>query len=78
MSQLKGVCIGAGYFSKFQYEAWNRIPEVSIAAMCNRNASRGGLRSILKHADNFVFVDVGDLGDIAVLQLLQNELFTNL
>ena len=40
MSKLKGVCIGAGYFSKFQYEAWNRIPEVTIAAMCNRNAER--------------------------------------
>ncbi len=40
MSQLKGVCIGAGYFSRFQYEAWNRIPEVQITAMCNRNAER--------------------------------------
>jgi predicted dehydrogenase len=40
MSQLKGVCIGAGYFSKFQYEAWNRIPEVKITAMCNRNSER--------------------------------------
>jgi len=40
MSRLKGVCIGAGYFSRFQYEAWNRIPEVEITAMCNRNAER--------------------------------------
>ena len=40
MSRLKGVCVGAGYFSRFQYEAWNRIPEVEITAMCNRNAER--------------------------------------
>ena len=40
MSRLKGVCIGAGYFSRFQYEAWNRIPEVQITAMCNRNVER--------------------------------------
>jgi predicted dehydrogenase len=40
MSQLKGVCIGAGYFSRFQYEAWNRIPEVTITAMCNRDPDR--------------------------------------
>jgi predicted dehydrogenase len=40
MSQLKGVCIGAGYFSTFQYEAWARIPEVEITAMCNRDAGR--------------------------------------
>ena len=40
MTQLKGVCVGAGYFSRFQYEAWQRIPEVTITAMCNRNAER--------------------------------------
>lgn len=40
MAQLKGVCIGAGYFSTFQYEAWKRIAEVEITAMCNRDAQR--------------------------------------
>lgn len=32
MKKLKGVCIGAGYFSHFQYDAWSRIPEVEIVA----------------------------------------------
>jgi predicted dehydrogenase len=41
MAELRGVCVGAGYFSKFQYEAWNRIPEVTITAMCNRDPARG-------------------------------------
>ena len=40
MEKLKGVGIGAGYFSGFQYEAWERIPEVEITAMCNRNLER--------------------------------------
>jgi len=40
MEKLKGVCIGAGYFSQFQYEAWTRIPEVKITALCNSNISR--------------------------------------
>lgn len=40
MPRLRGVCIGAGYFSHFQYEAWGRIPEVEITAMCNRDARR--------------------------------------
>lgn len=40
MKKLKGVCIGAGYFSHFQYEAWNRMPEVEITAMCNSNPDR--------------------------------------
>jgi predicted dehydrogenase len=34
------VCVGAGYFSHFQYEAWQRIPEVTITAMCNRDPAR--------------------------------------
>lgn len=38
--KLRGVAIGAGYFSKFQYEAWTRIPEVEITALCNSNLER--------------------------------------
>jgi predicted dehydrogenase len=40
MKKYKGVCIGAGYFGRFQYEAWNRIPEVDITALCNSNPDR--------------------------------------
>ena len=32
--------MGAGYFSRFQYEAWTRIPEVRIAALYNRTESK--------------------------------------
>ena len=39
-SKLTGVCVGAGYFSRFQYEAWNRISEVEITANCNRDIER--------------------------------------
>jgi len=41
VNPLRGVCVGAGYFAKFQYEAWNRIPEVQIVALCNRNHEKG-------------------------------------
>lgn len=40
MMQFRGVGVGAGYFSHYQYEAWNRIPEVRITALCNRNVER--------------------------------------
>jgi len=40
MNKYKGVCIGAGYFSHFQYEAWQRIGAVQITAFCNSNADR--------------------------------------
>jgi D-apiose dehydrogenase len=32
---MKGVGIGAGYFARFHYEAWSRIPEVEMAAVCD-------------------------------------------
>jgi predicted dehydrogenase len=37
---MRGVGIGAGYFSRFQYEAWTRIPEVEIAAICDRSGQK--------------------------------------
>lgn len=40
VKKLKGVAIGAGYFSRFQYEAWTRIPEVEITALSNRNPEK--------------------------------------
>ena len=38
--KFRAVAIGAGYFSGFQYEAWNRIPEVTLAAISNRTESK--------------------------------------
>jgi predicted dehydrogenase len=35
MGTLRGVVIGAGYFSAFHQEAWSRIPEVKICAVCD-------------------------------------------
>ncbi len=40
MNRLRGIGVGAGYFSHFQYEAWNRIPEVAIIALCNRSVAK--------------------------------------
>jgi len=40
IKKLRGVCIGAGYFAHFQYEAWRRIPEVEIVAFSNRDQTR--------------------------------------
>jgi len=40
MKELKGGCVGAGYFSHFHYEAWQRIPDVAIVAFSNRDAGR--------------------------------------
>ena len=31
----KGVCIGLGYFSQFHLEAWSRLKDVEIIAVCD-------------------------------------------
>lgn len=43
MGRLKGVGIGAGYFSKYQYEAWSRMPDVEMAALCNRKVEKASV-----------------------------------
>ncbi len=40
MKKLRGICVGAGYFSRFQYEAWQRLPEVEIIALVNRDVAK--------------------------------------
>lgn len=47
MKKLRGVCLGAGYFSRFQYEAWQRIPEVEIVALANRNVDKAREAAVL-------------------------------
>ena len=34
--RLRVVGIGAGYFAPFQYEAWKRMPEAEVTAVCSR------------------------------------------
>jgi predicted dehydrogenase len=33
---IRVAAVGAGYFSRFQYRAWTRIPEVALVGICNR------------------------------------------
>lgn len=40
MKTLRGIGIGAGYFSRYQYEGWTRIPEAEIVAVCNRDQEK--------------------------------------
>lgn len=42
MPDLRGVAVGAGYFSQFHYEAWSRIPEVRLTALCDVDLARAG------------------------------------
>lgn len=60
--QLKGVCVGAGYFSQFHYEAWSRIPQVAMTACCDTDRQK-----LNDTADRFAiagrYADVGEMLD---------------
>lgn len=40
MKQLRGVAIGAGYFSQFHFEAWSRMEGVELVAICDLDADK--------------------------------------
>ena len=40
MEKRKGVCIGAGYFSQFHFEAWQRLAHVDILAVCDSDSQK--------------------------------------
>lgn len=40
MKRLRGMCIGAGYFSQFHFDAWQRIEDIQIIAVCDLDRSK--------------------------------------
>lgn len=40
MRKLRVVTIGAGYFSAFHHDAWQRIPEVELVGVCDRDPAK--------------------------------------
>jgi predicted dehydrogenase len=40
MKKLKGTIVGAGYFSQFHGEAWTRIDQVEIMAICDKDIEK--------------------------------------
>jgi D-apiose dehydrogenase len=37
---LRGALIGCGFVSRFHIEAWSRVPNASLTALCDKNAER--------------------------------------
>lgn len=38
--QIKLACVGAGYFAQFHLEAWKRLPEVNLVAICDQDLEK--------------------------------------
>ncbi|MEO1618714.1 MAG: Gfo/Idh/MocA family oxidoreductase [Planctomycetota bacterium] len=41
MKKLRGAVIGAGYFSQFHFDSWNRIDHVELVAVCDVDSQAG-------------------------------------
>lgn len=39
-AKLRGVVIGAGYFSQFHFEAWSRMPDVELVGVCDLDLTK--------------------------------------
>lgn len=57
---LKGVCIGAGYFSKFHFEAWQRIKGAEILAVCDIQKNKA-LAVCKKYGFKNAYTDVAEM-----------------
>jgi D-apiose dehydrogenase len=58
---LKLATVGTGYFSRFHYDAWLRIPEVKLVGVCNR--TKQGATSVAARFDAAAFVQFEDMLD---------------
>ena len=50
---LKIACIGAGYFAQFHLEAWKRIPEVDLVAVCDQDQKKAQAAAEAFNVSNF-------------------------
>ena len=57
---MRGVCVGTGYFSKFHFEAWSRMPDVQITAVCDLSLEKAHAVSELYGLNN-VYTNVEEM-----------------
>lgn len=66
MKMLNVACLGAGYFSRFHYDAWRRLDGVRLLACCDRDSDKAqqtGLQSFSRLENMLTDVSI-DLLDI--------------
>lgn len=71
MRKLRVAVAGAGYFSRFHYDAWSRMGEVELVALCDRDAAkaaeaagRWGIPRVYADVERMLDVEAPDLLDI--------------
>lgn len=59
MSKLRVLGVGAGYFSQFQYRGWQRMAEVEVVGIVNRDVTKARVLAD-RFGINAVFSSLGD------------------
>ncbi len=72
MKRWRGVCIGAGYFSQFHYEAWRRMDDVQVAAVCDLDLAKAQqvakqFESAAAFADAEAVLEVPDIDFVDII-----------
>lgn len=72
MDKLRVATVGAGYFSQFHHDAWSRLEEVDLVAICDRDvakaesfAERWSIPKVYANAEEMLDAVKPDLVDIA-------------
>jgi predicted dehydrogenase len=68
-NKIRVACVGAGYFSQYQYEAWTRMPDVDLVAVCNRTEANGR-KTAEEYNIPMVFTDFAAMLDEAAPDLV--------
>ena len=81
MKTLKGVCVGLGYFSQFHLEAWQRLKNVEIIALCDSDiekaenkANNYGIQAFYSDAEEMLSIQKPDFIDIITPPETHHEL----
>lgn len=62
MTKLKGAAIGAGYFGQFHLDAWQRMDDVELVALCDLDRSRAE-QAARNYGIARTYVDVAEMLD---------------
>ena len=49
--RLRVACVGAGYFSRFQYDSWARLDRVEVVGACNRTIDKARATGFPAYSD---------------------------
>lgn len=48
---IRVACVGAGYFSRFHYDSWARMPNAMLVGSCNRDISKAQATGLPAYSD---------------------------